>query len=78
MTYYSLAVHYTSIGRHEQAIACDIKALNIREKIHGEEHGDVAISYHNLALDYRNIGRHEQAIECDIKALNIREKIHGK
>ena len=50
MTYYNLAVHYTNIGRHEQAIECDIKALNIREKIHGEEHGDVARSYYSLLL----------------------------
>ena len=42
----------------------------IREKIHGEEHGDVAGSYHNLACDYRNIGKHEQAIECNLAVDN--------
>ena len=76
--YHNLAIAYSTIGQGKKAIEYGKKALNIREKIHGEEHGDVAISYHNLALAYSNIGKHEQAIEYEIKALNIREKIHGE
>ena len=76
--YHTLAIAYSIIGQDEKAIECDQKALNIREKIHGEEHGDVAHSYYNLAIDYGNIGMYEQAIECNKKALNIKEKIHGE
>ena len=46
-----------NIEKYEQGIGCDIRALNIREKIHLEKHSDVARSYHNLAVDYRNIGK---------------------
>ena len=76
--YHTLAVAYWKLGKYEQAIECDKKALNIKEKVHGKEHSDVAKSYHNLAINYSNIGKYEQAIECGNKALNINEKVHGK
>lgn len=44
----------------------------MREKLLGEDHGDVAQSFHNIAAVYNEQRSYEQAVECMKKALEIR------
>jgi tetratricopeptide (TPR) repeat protein len=55
-----------------------LKALEIREKVLGEEHPDTASSYNNLALLYNSKGEYEKAEPLFLKALEIREKVLGE
>ena len=69
---------YSRLLRYDKAIECHKKSLDIRQKIHGEEHFYTAQSYNNLALVYRITGNYKDAIECHKKSLYIRQKIHGE
>ena len=67
-----------NFGQHDQAKEFYEKALNIQNKLYGEEHGAVAASYNNLGVVCRNIGEHHQAKEFYEKALNIQIKLYGE
>jgi tetratricopeptide (TPR) repeat protein len=53
------------------------KALQISEKVLGEDHPDTATSYNNLALCLDDQGKHSEAWPLFRKALQIREKVLG-
>ncbi|XP_078362824.1 uncharacterized protein LOC144646975 [Oculina patagonica] len=53
-------------------------ALDIRTKLFGEEHGDVAVSYNSFGIVNNDIGKHDQAKEFHEKALNTRIKLYGE
>ena len=54
------------------------RALEIRKKVYGDDHADVAGSYNNLGNVYRNLGQYIQAKQCHERALKIRRKIYGE
>ncbi len=53
-------------------------ALDIRKKIYGEEHADVATSYYNLGVVCHDPGQYSEATEYHEKGLEIRKKIYGE
>ncbi len=63
---------------YKSALSYQQKAVNIRLKLYGEEHGNVAWSYNNLGCVYLDIGLHEQAKEFHEKALDIRIKLYSE
>jgi tetratricopeptide (TPR) repeat protein len=65
-------------GQYTQAELFLIKALNIREKILGQEHPDVATSFNNLGLLYYSLGKYDLVEPLYQRALSIREKILGQ
>jgi len=74
----NLASFYEMVGEYRKAKPLYIKALNISEKILGEEHPDTAIIYNNLAELYRSIGEYQKAEPLYLKVVKIFEKILGE
>ncbi len=74
----NLAILYQAQGEYQKVEPLYLKALNIREKILGEEHHDTATIYNNLAGLYWSMGEYQKAELLYLKALNIGEKILGK
>ncbi|MEM8719517.1 MAG: tetratricopeptide repeat protein [Cyanobacteria bacterium P01_G01_bin.39] len=64
-------------GKFYQAIPLAQKALEIRKKILGAEHPDVAASLNNLAELYLNQGEYDKAEPFYLQALELRKKLFG-
>ena len=62
---------YQNKGDLENALVQHQKALEIRTRVFGSEHPDVAGSYQNLAVVYRSQGNHVQTKEMATKAYHI-------
>lgn len=60
-----------------QAEALYVRSLQIREKVLGPEHPQVATSLNNLAMLYRSLERYREAEPCFKRALAILEKRCG-
>jgi CHAT domain-containing protein len=65
-------------GRYEDAIPLAKRAVDIREKVQGKNHPDVATSLNNLALLYVSQGKYTEAERLYQRSLAINEKILGK
>ena len=72
------ASKYYQGGNYPKALEFYTKALNIKEKVLGKEHPDIATSYYNIGSAYYYMGNYPKALEFYTKALNIREKVLGK
>ena len=68
-----------SQGRYEDAEPLYIQALQMNQKLLGQEHPSVATSINNLALLYKNQGRYagSRTRSC-IQALQMRQKLLGQ
>ena len=53
------------------------QSLNIRLKIHGDEHPDTANSYHNIGEIQYKMKDYVSALQSHQQSLNIRLKLHG-
>ena len=62
---------YKEKGDHENALVQHQKALEIRTRVFGSDHPDVAGSYQNLAAVYQRQGNQVQAKEMVTKAYHI-------
>jgi len=60
-----------------QAQDWNMRALEIRERVLGEEHPNTALSYSNIALMYHHLGDTTRAREWYGKAFRIFRKIYG-
>jgi len=69
---------YYSNGCYREAEPLFKQALEIRRKIYGEYHPDVAKSLNNLAVLYSEEGRYAQAEPLHKQSLEIRRKIYGE
>jgi len=69
---------YRYLGFYPIAEQLLLKALNIREKLLGEEYFDTATSYNNLANLYYNMEEYKKAEPLYLKSLIIKEKILGE
>lgn len=70
-TYSNLAIVYHDIGRNEEALSFQLKALSIRKVILGLNHPDTAKTYIYIGEIYESIGEYEKALNCYKKALEI-------
>ena len=64
---------YKSQGRYSEAEALYQKALQLRQRLLGQEHPLVTESYNNLRKLYDSQGMHTKAEPLYIKALEIAE-----
>jgi tetratricopeptide (TPR) repeat protein len=69
---------YNSQGKYEEAEPLHLQALELRQRLLGENHPDVATSLNNLALLYNSQGRYEKAELLYLQALSIAEVSLGK
>jgi tetratricopeptide (TPR) repeat protein len=62
---------YESQGRYESAEPLYLQALELRQRLLGENHPDVATSLNNLALLYNTQGNYTEAEALSQQALTI-------
>ncbi len=65
-------------GEYATAIPLAQQALEILEKVFGEEHPNVAQSLNNLGLLYNNQGEYAKAEPLYLRSLEILEKVFGE
>ena len=68
---HNLAGTYGALGRHQDALALQEKALEFRRRVLPENHPDVGASCFNISLSYRQAGDFRRAIERAREALRI-------
>ena len=68
---------YNSQGQYERALEYYQKSLEIRIRVFGSDHPDVAVSYENLAAVYQTQGNHVQTKEMVTMAYHIFLKVLG-
>lgn len=68
----SFSLHY------KESVQCYKKSLDIRIKVFGEFHPDVAQSYNNLAIRYQKEGNLDTALLFAKRALDIRMNVLGE
>lgn len=73
----SLGAAYRDMGRLDEALDQNKKALEVRLSTAGERHPDTAISYSNVGAVLRLQGRLDEAYEYYRKALEIREEAYS-
>ena len=71
LSFNNIGTVYAGKGDHENALVQHQKALEIRTRVFGSEHPDVAVSYQNLAAVYHTQGNHVQTKEMATKAHHI-------
>ena len=70
-SFYNIGNVYLAKGDLENALVQHQKALEIRTRVFGSYHPDVAVSYQNLAAVYQRQGNHVQTKEMATKVFSI-------
>jgi len=65
-------------GRWKEAEELDVKVMEARSRVLGEEHPDTLSAMGNLASTYRNQGRWKDAEELDVKVMEARSRVLGE
>ena len=76
-SFYNIGLVYQKKGDLENALVQYQKALEIRTRVFGSDHPDVAVSYANLAAVYQTQGNHVQRKEMVTRAYHIFLKVLG-
>lgn len=72
-----MGLNYTTLTDHEQALAYQTRALDIRKQQKGEHSLEVTDSYISLAYTYIGIGDFDKALALAQQALEIRTDVLG-
>src|SRR5262245_23614675 len=75
---YEEALKLIGAGKNDEALPLAERALEIRERLLGTEHRDVAAAINRLANIYTNRAEYVKAQPLHSRALDIREKTLGK
>ena len=78
VAYNNMASTFGHMGRYDEALECQKKALDMRVAVLGENHPDVALYDENLAVLYSRMSRFTEALECHEKALGIYSSAYGE
>jgi len=68
---------HLNLGRFDEAQSLLERSLDMRRRIFGERHTDVAHSMDHLALLYEKTGEYEKAERLNRQALSLRRALHG-
>jgi len=71
----NLATTYSHLGRHDDALAMQERALEIRLRVLPPGHPDIGESMNNLATKYSDLGRHDDALAMKKKALEFQRRV---
>jgi tetratricopeptide (TPR) repeat protein len=74
----NMAALYHTQGKYKMAEDLYNRCLDIKMKLHGEDHLEVALNLHNLAAVHSAKSRWAQAEPLYVRSLEIREKCLGK
>ena len=72
-----LGVTQHEMKDYKSALQSHQRALNIRLKLHGDVHPDIADSYIAIGVTQREMKDYVSALQSNQQALNIRLKLHG-
>jgi hypothetical protein len=67
----NLAISYSILGRHQDAILMKEKTLEFQRRVLPENHPDISRSCLNLGLSFSEVGNLHRASECFREALRI-------
>ncbi len=73
----SLGIVYSDLGDYTHAEAMHRRALDLRRKLYGNEHADVADSLQNLGMVLISKGNYSEAESLHREALAMRKKLFG-
>ncbi|MEZ4885879.1 MAG: tetratricopeptide repeat protein [Chitinophagales bacterium] len=73
----NLAVLYEAVGDYDKAIKYQNEAIQIKEKLWGNNNPSVAFSLHNLGTLYQKMGKYALAVDTTLKSLKIRREKLG-
>jgi tetratricopeptide (TPR) repeat protein len=73
----NMAALYHTQGKYKMAEELYLRALELKRRLYGEEHEEVALNLQNLAITYGAKKNYEQAERFFKRALEIREKLLG-
>ncbi|KAI5788781.1 hypothetical protein FPQ18DRAFT_262248 [Pyronema domesticum] len=68
---------YKSLGKYKDAEKLNLKSLETRKRVLGDEHPDILISMSNLAHVLMNLSRTVEAIEMMQRAARLQNKVLG-
>jgi len=68
---------YKGQGKFDEALAHYQQALEIRTRVLGHEHADVAASYNNIGVVYKGQGKLDEALAQHQKSLEIAIRVLG-
>ena len=74
---YDLSSCNSGMGNYQRALELDQQALDMRRKLFGEQHPDIASLLNNLASDYSALGNPQRALELGQQALEMRRELLG-
>jgi tetratricopeptide (TPR) repeat protein len=74
----SLGRFYKGQGLYALAEPMYLQALELRQRLLGENHPDLATSLNNLALLYKSQGRYTEAEPLYLQALELRQRLLGE
>ncbi len=67
----NLAVTYSKLGRHQDALVLEEKTLEFLRRVLPENHPNIGISCFNISSNYGQAGDFHRAIERALEALRI-------
>ena len=74
----ALAITYGRLGKHTNAEKLEIKVLDIRNTLLGEEHPNTICAMSNLAITHGILGKYTDAKKLQIKVVDKRTRIFGE
>jgi tetratricopeptide (TPR) repeat protein len=75
--YNNMGNNLLQMGRYDEALDYHQRGLAIRERLHGQEHPNVATSLSNMSLTLMSQGKAAEALPLAERALAIQERVLG-
>jgi tetratricopeptide (TPR) repeat protein len=72
-----LANSYSDMGRRQEVMELEEKALEASQRTLGNEHPNTLRAMNNLAISYSDVGRRQEAMELREKVLEARRRMLG-
>ncbi|MDI1492405.1 MAG: hypothetical protein OHK93_003619 [Ramalina farinacea] len=73
----NLASTYRNQGRWKEAEELEVRVMETRKRVLGEEHPDTLTSMANLAFTIKSQGRNDHAIELMKRCVKLRQQLLG-
>ncbi|WP_224364871.1 tetratricopeptide repeat protein [Hyalangium versicolor] len=73
----TLGTIFSALRRPEQARQAYERALELRQKVLGPEHGEVASTLNNLGILFQRMGKLDEALDAHTRVLALRRKALG-
>jgi hypothetical protein len=69
----NLALTYSELGQHDQALQLELQALEMQHRVLPKDHPSIALSMYNLSTTRAHLGEFEEALQLAQQSLDIRK-----